>query len=129
MLEANTGSDLTNKKFVGWVSVRMGENDGDRSVPGVEELLKLGRDLGLVQRFEDLDRFAADPLDDLARSVDMPIRIVLFPDPGISFDYVPRLIKFHSVFLEERIRGVAYESDAFVHFDNVRVERRRPFDV
>lgn len=31
--------------------------------------------------------------------------------------------------LEKRVRGVAYESDAFVNFDNVRVERRRPFDV
>jgi len=103
VLEANTGSDLADEEFVGWVSVGMGEDDGDRSVPGVEELLKLGRDLGLVQRFEDLDRFAADPLDNLARSIDMPIRIILFPEPGVSFGHVPRLVKFHSVFLEERI--------------------------
>lgn len=89
MLEANAGSDLTNEEFVSRVSVRMGEDDGNGSVTGVEEVLELRGDLGLVKRFEDLDGFTADPLDDPARPVDMPIRIVLFPDPGISFGDIP----------------------------------------
>lgn len=129
MLEADLRGDLTDEEFVAWVGIGVSEYDGDGSVPGIEKFLELRGDLGLVQRFEDLDGFTANPLDNLARPINMPILIVLFPDPGISSSDVPRLVEFNSMFLKERIRGVAYESDAFVHFDDVGVEGRRSFDV